>query len=88
MKLYTDKKMKEIIEKERSEAWVDGFGDGYKDGNKKGYEDGYGNGLHVGLTTNKEGIHFNSNGIYSFKDNTSKEVNVYSGNKLKCGDHE
>jgi flagellar biosynthesis/type III secretory pathway protein FliH len=56
MKFFTENQFAEFKAELRLKAFEEGF--------KKGKAEG----LHEGLTSNKEGIHINSAGIYHFKD--------------------
>lgn len=66
MKLISKRTLNKMIE----EAVLEVEREAYRKGQKQGYSEG----LHVGLTSDKEGIHMNVNGIYSFKEGTSKAV--------------
>ena len=41
---------------------------------REGYKKGYSDGLHRGITSDKEGLHINGNGMYMFKDEVAKIV--------------
>jgi flagellar biosynthesis/type III secretory pathway protein FliH len=60
MRFFTESQFAEF----RTELYLKAFEEGFK----KGRQDG----LHEGLTTNKEGIHISSAGIYHFKDGKTK----------------
>ena len=62
MKIVSNKTLNKMIQEAVSEA------------KKQAYDKGYKEGLHKGLTSEKEGIHLNNNGIYVFNDETSKSV--------------
>jgi hypothetical protein len=66
MKIFTDSQFEKLTQKIK----YDSFQEGYRKGNK----DGYNAGLHVGLTTDKKGVHINSSGIYSFNDNKTSNT--------------
>ncbi|RKJ64927.1 hypothetical protein D7X33_25530 [Butyricicoccus sp. 1XD8-22] len=62
MKVFTNSQFKALIKEIRKEAF------------DNGYEKGYDSGLHVGLTSDKNGIHINSNGMYQFENGESKQL--------------
>lgn len=64
MEILSKKKLTKIIEDAVSEAEKEAY--------EKGFKKGYSDGLHAGLTSDKEGVHMNGNGIYAFKEGISK----------------
>ncbi|WP_068672271.1 hypothetical protein [Oceanobacillus sp. Castelsardo] len=59
------KKLNRILQ----EAKSDSFREGYYEGKTEGYSNGH----HVGLTTDKRGVIYTSNGLYVFDDTKNDE---------------
>ncbi|GIO25155.1 hypothetical protein J11TS1_37360 [Oceanobacillus sp. J11TS1] len=64
------RKLQQLLVKSK----YDGYGKGYESGREDGEKEGYSKGLHKGLTTDKQGVLYNQNGIYQFGDDINKEV--------------
>ena len=62
----TKKKLNQLLEEAKKEAYEKGY--------HKERQDGYKNGLHEGLTSEKEGVIYTSVGIYCFKDDANTVV--------------
>lgn len=68
MKILTNKQYETLIKSVKKDA--------YNEGQMEGYNRGYKQGLHDGLTRDKNGVHYTSNGIYVFDDGVSTELEI------------
>jgi flagellar biosynthesis/type III secretory pathway protein FliH len=86
MKIFTNKQFEQLLD-EFSRKITEANKEGFETGYEKGVREGFKTGLHEGLTTNKEGVVFNSAGLYCFKDNEStKYINDFDRKHTRKGE--